>query len=131
MSRDFGWFLLWTVVGAAYGLAVAGALTIGIFVLPVAVITTIVLARQRRSHRGLAGLLGGPGVILAYIAYLNRGGPGEACVATAQSLTCTERSSPWPFLVSALILVLGSLALFAVLRRRDRRRTTGRARAVT
>ena len=54
MSRDFGWFLLWTVVGAAYGLAVAGALTIGIFVLPVAVITTIVLARQRRSHRGLA-----------------------------------------------------------------------------
>jgi thiol:disulfide interchange protein len=81
MSRDFAWFLLWTVVGAAYGLAVAGALTIGIFVLPVAAIT--------------------------------------------------ERSSPWPFLVSALILVLGSLALFAVLRRRDRRRTTGRARAVT
>jgi hypothetical protein len=118
MSRDLGWFLLWTVVGAAYGLAVAGALTIGIFVLPFAVIATIALARQRRSHRGLAGLLGGPGVILAYIAYLNRGGPGEVCVATAQSVTCTERSSPWPFLVAAVAFVLGSFVLFRLMHRR-------------
>jgi hypothetical protein len=120
MSRDLGWFLMWTVVGAAYGLTVAAALTIGIFVLPFAVIATVGLALVRRSHRGLAGLLGGPGVILAYIAYLNRGGPGEICRATADGQTCTERASPWPFLAAALVLGLGSLVLFAAGRHRKR-----------
>ena len=57
-------------------------------------------------------------MILAYIAYLNRGGPGEVCTATAESMTCTERASPWPFLVVAVALVLGSLTLFRLTQRR-------------
>ena len=124
MSRDFGWYLMWMVVGAAYGLTVAAALTIGIFVLPFAVVATIGLARVRRSHRGLAGLLGGPGVILAYIAYLNRDGPGEICRAIDGGEICTERASPWPFLAAALVFVVASVVLFAVLRQRAERRGT-------
>ena len=122
MSRDLGWYLMWMVVGAAYGLTVAAALTIGIFVLPFAVIATIGLARVRRSHRGLAGLLGGPGVILAYIAYLNRDGPGEICRAIDGGEICTEQASPWPFLAAALVFVVASVVLFVVLRQRAERR---------
>jgi hypothetical protein len=61
-------------------------------------------------------------VILAYIAYLNRGGPGEICRATADGQICTERASPWPFLAAALVFVVASVVLFAVLRQRAERR---------
>jgi hypothetical protein len=119
--RAFGWFLAWSAVGGAYAMVLAGALTIGICFLPVAVIATILLARTRRSFPGLVGLIAGPGLLLVYIGYLNRGGPGLGCVTNGGGdQVCTQRYSPWPFLVIGLVLMLGSVALFSLIQHRTR-----------
>jgi hypothetical protein len=53
-------------------------------------------------------LLAGPGVILAYIAYLNRGGPGEVCTVDGREHDMHRaRQSRGHFLVVAVALVLG------------------------
>src|SRR5437899_173201 len=90
MMRGIGWFIAWCLVGAAYALAVAGAFTIGIFVLPVAIVATVALASTRRSRIGLPGLIAGPAVLLGYLVYLNRGGPGDVCVSDAVGRSCTQ-----------------------------------------
>ncbi|MBB5868471.1 hypothetical protein F4553_001850 [Allocatelliglobosispora scoriae] len=118
--RGISWFVAWCLVGTAYALAAAGALTIGIFVLPVAIAATVALALVRRSWIGLPGLIAGPAVLLGYLAYLNRGGPGDVCVSDAVSRSCTEQYSPWPFAVIGSALAIGSLALFALVGRKPR-----------
>ena len=122
--RHIGWFVAWCLVGAAYALAAAGALTIGIFVLPVAIAATVALAFVRRSWIGLPGLIAGPALLLGYLAYLNQGGPGEVCVSDAVSQTCTQEYSPWPFVVVGALLAIGSVALFALVRGIVRHRTS-------
>jgi hypothetical protein len=56
------WFGAWSLVGAAYAVGLVGILTIGIFVLPVAIIGTVLLARQPASLRGAPGLVAGLGL---------------------------------------------------------------------
>ena len=50
-----GWFL----AGALYALSVLGILTIGIFVLPIAIGVTVILVRSPRASVGLPGLVSG------------------------------------------------------------------------
>lgn len=116
--RGFGWFVAWIGVGAAYAMVPAGAFTVGIFFVPVALAATVVLALVRRSHVGLPGLLAGPGLLLGYLAYLNRGGPGDVCVPLpGDGQSCTQEYSPYPFLAAALLFIVAGTALFAARRR--------------
>ena len=73
--RPWAVFIVWSVVGGAYSLALIGILSIGIFVLPVAIVATVLAARLLSTQRGLVGLLAGLGVPPLYVAFLNRGGP--------------------------------------------------------
>ena len=88
----FGWFACWAAVGAAYTTALLGALSIGIFVLPVAVLATWYLARHDRSAGAVSGGLSGIGLPLLYVAAMNREGPGVVC----HGQTCGQQWSPWP-----------------------------------
>lgn len=111
----WAWFLAWLAVGAAYALSVLGMMTIGIFVLPIAVIATVILATRRHATDGLAGLSPGVGLALLYIAFLNRAGPGTICTANSGGgTTCVEQWSPWPWLVFGVALVVGGAVPFAV-----------------
>jgi hypothetical protein len=108
----------WLAIGALYAIGIAGALTIGVFVLPVAIIATIVLARNLRSLPGLPGVFAGFSPVLIYIALLNRDGPGNVCSRNARGGgSCTQEWSPWPFLLVAAVLV----AVSVFLARRPRR----------
>ena len=113
------WFAAWLLVGAGYGISFLGILSVGLFVLPLPVIATILLARQRSAGAGAPGVISGLGVPLCYVAYLNRSGPGTSCTTTTArgGQSCVDEGSPWPWLtVAAVLLVLG-IAIFMVRRR--------------
>jgi hypothetical protein len=98
-------FLGWTLIGASWAFVVASLMTIGVFLVPVAVALTWVVRRWDRDREGLAGLIAGLGVPALYIAYLNREGPGTVCHSSATSTSCTDEWSPWPLLVAGLALI--------------------------
>lgn len=66
------YFIIWMLVGGAWAMAIVGALSIGIFFIPVAIIATVFLVRKPSSRRGIPGLLAGLALPLFYVAYLNR-----------------------------------------------------------
>ncbi len=115
-------FLGWFVAGALYALAVLGMLTIGIFVLPIAIGLTVLLVRSPRASVGLPGLVSGLALPVLYVAYLNRDGPGDVC--TANGAHCTEEWSPWPFVLVGVALLCAGIAVFVYLRARAGRAPT-------
>ena len=116
------WFIAWIVVGVALMLAILGAASIGVFVLPVAVGLAALVATRNGSTVGLPGLISGASLPVFYVAYLNRDGPGTICRSFDGGSSCTEEWSPWPWLVVAVLLLLGGIAVFVVMSRRPDRR---------
>src|ERR1019366_1655169 len=118
--RPWGGMGAWFLVGAAYAVGLVGILSVGIFVLPIAIIGTVFLARQPTSLRGVPGLVSGLGLPLFYIAYLNRGYGGQACQASGSAAAhtlayqCTQALDPWPWLAAGLLLLAASIVVFAV-----------------
>jgi hypothetical protein len=113
-------FLLWGLVGAGLSLGVLGAMTIGIFVLPVAILAGALLLWRRGMTSPVAGALSGAGAIPLYIGWLNRDGPGFICSPTGDSgESCVAQMSPWPWLVVGLALVVAGVVVFSRLRRRS------------
>jgi hypothetical protein len=114
-------FLLWMVAGLLLSLGLVGIASIGIFVLPVAVVLTLLLIRYDRGARRAAGTLVGAALPIFYVAFLNRGGPGIACVTAAATgdQSCVDRLNPLPWALVGLALVALGVALYV--RLRDRR----------
>jgi hypothetical protein len=106
------------VVGAAYMFGFLGALSIGIFVLPVALLATWYLVRRNSSVRTMTGILSGIGLPLLYVALLNRDGPGMVC----DGQNCGQQWSPWPWLIAGLLFVLLGLAAYVLSGSRRRSR---------
>jgi len=88
-------------------------LTIGLFVLPIAVVTTVLLVRRRQAGRGALGLVAGLALPLFYVALLNRDGPGMICSAIEGGTACTQEMSPWPWFAAGLVfLAVGTSAFW-------------------
>lgn len=123
--RTATWFGLWALAGAAGTLGVLTLLTVGVFVLPAALMLGAALAW--RAPRWLAGpaIVAGLGAPLLYVGYLNRGGPGTICTAWAGGGQCTQETSPWPWVGAGLVLALAGVAL-SLLAAQRRPRNQGR-----
>jgi len=124
-------FLAWTAVGAGACFALLSLLSIGVYVaLPVLAATVLLLRWQRGGDAAMFGAISGAAVVLLYIAYLNRGGPGEVCVTTASSQTCTTEWSPWPWFGAGIALFAAGVAAFALLSKltRAKQHLTGNIR---
>ena len=119
-GREWRWYAAWLAVGALYAIAILGVFTIGVFVLPVAVVATVLLVRSPRSLLGRPGVLAGASFPLLYVAFLNRDGPGDVCSRNAHGGSCTQEWSPWPFLLLAAALI----AVSVFLARRPKRTTS-------
>lgn len=103
----WGWFLAWLLVGACAGIGLAAILTVGaVFVVLAAAAAVLLVRKGPRS--AVVGAVSGLSLPLFYLAWLNRGGPGDVCHAVSGGQTCTEEYTPVPFLVvGALLLVAG------------------------
>lgn len=94
------------------------ALTIGVFVLPVALAMAAVLVWRGGRRLAAPGIVAGLGMPLFYVGYLNRSGPGMVCTAAAGGGECTQEMSPWPWLGAGLFFVLAGAALWLAAARR-------------
>ena len=141
--RVSGWpgFLLWALVGVLYGLTYLGVLSIGLFVLPIAIIVTLVAARRVGIWPEILGVVLGPAAALIRLASLNWGIPQcapaeqphmETSVAGTGSLASGTYSQTVRFegcdtldagllMWSAVALATASLAIFIVARYRGLR----------
>jgi hypothetical protein len=98
-----GRFWLWAVAGALVAFSLIAAVSIGLFVLPVAALATVVAARRTHNRTEMLGALVGVGGTCGLIALLQRG-PG--------SLDAT------PWLVAAILLAAAGIAGYALFERR-------------
>lgn len=106
----YGW---WLLVGALLGLGIAALLTVGVLFLPLASGLAIIgiLAPALRNRSAVA-TLAGVAVPALYLAWLNRGGPGDVCEFTSNGGEfCTQEWSPWPFVVAAMLIVAASIVM--------------------
>lgn len=115
-------FLGWAVIGAGLCLGAISIATIGGFVLVVTIACLAALIRWPASRNASTlGLLCGAGLVPGYVAYLNRGGPGNVCQAITGGQECTQEWNPWPFLAVAVLLVVAGIVAFVLVRRRASR----------
>ena len=119
--RPWGSFAAWLAVGVAYSFAAIALASIGLFVFPLVVLATVLLARRKTPRAALAGLVAGLGFPPLYVAFLNRGGPGQVCYSSgAMQTTCAQLLNPWPWAAIGLLFIIVGVALFLGLSRRGR-----------
>lgn len=107
------WIAAWSLVGAAWGLGLIALLSIGVYVLAVALAATVALVLVPAARREAAALLAGPALPLLYVAFLNRSGPGTVCTTSGDSESCVDLWTPWPWVVAAaLFVIIGAGAVY-------------------
>jgi hypothetical protein len=106
-------FLAWPIIGVALSLSVLGAMTIGIFILPFAIVGLLALRKWGGNQKASVGIISGAGLPVLCVAYLNRQGPGMIC-GTYESGGgyCMEEYSPLPFLLFGTALVVIGVLLY-------------------
>jgi len=88
-ARTWPWFVAWMIVGVGYAFGLIEGL-IGLPLLIVGVIPVALLSRRPASMRGVAGVCSGLGLVPAYIAFLNRAGPGDVCSHVPNGSSCVS-----------------------------------------
>jgi len=106
------YFGLWFLVGAGACLAVLGVLTIGFFVAPVVAVLAGVLLVSAGASRGIFGAVSGASLMLFFVAWTNREGPGEVCTVKPHFTECAERWNPWPWFVVGLVFLSVGIIVF-------------------
>ncbi len=106
-------FAWWCLAGAGMCFGLLALLTVGPLVLLATFILCGFLLWRLDFGWGMAGVLSGAGLPVLYVAWLNRGGPGEVCHGDARAISCADAWSPWPFVAVALLLVAAGLVVFA------------------
>jgi hypothetical protein len=123
-GRGPAWLGAWLAVGAAFTLSFPGALTIGLFVLPFALVLLLIVVRRSPHLLEAIGLVSGTGVMLPLLAFRNR--DYEPCSANGfqrlapgqQSVSCGGwNPHPWLYLGIA-VTAAGVLAYLAASRAR-------------
>jgi hypothetical protein len=111
---DCASFWAWAVVGCALAF---GAVSLGpLLLVPVAILAVVMASR---TSRGSAfGLLTGVGLLLLFVSYVNREGPGTTCWQHGTASGCDDHLNPLPWLVLGLGLVVAGIGAFALTRAR-------------
>ena len=101
------WFWAWTLVGCgvALGLTALGPLALG-----PTLILGLALASRAEARSSAFGLLTGAGLLLLYVAWVQRAGPGTTCWRTATASGCDQHLNPLPWLAAGLALTVAGFA---------------------
>jgi hypothetical protein len=104
--REWAWFAAWALVGAAAALAtVSLGLLVGI---PAAAVAAVMASRPTIRHSAL-GLVFGAGLLLLYVAYVQRQGPGTTCWHRGTASGCDQHLNPIPWLVLGVVFVVAGV----------------------
>jgi hypothetical protein len=103
-------FCAWTLIGAV---AALGLVSLGPIALGPALIAGAALSTSTTARRSRFGLLAGAGLVLLFIAYLQRQGPGTTCWHTATAAGCEQHLNPIPWLLIGLLLTATATVLQA------------------
>jgi len=103
------WFVAWSVAGAALTFSFLTGLSIGLFVLPLAAVLLLWVARRAPHLPDALGFVEGIAVLLLLVAFLNRAGSGV---------------DPAPWLEAGLSLGGFTLVAYVLLRLRTARAGT-------
>ncbi len=110
---------VWGLAGALAAFGVAGLATIGLFLLALAsVLVAVAFAVPALRRPSVPGVLIGLSTAPLFVGWLNRGGPGTVCTTTADSTTCADQWSPWPFVAVGVLLAGAGVALLVTAGRR-------------
>ena len=101
-SGGWHWFSVWVLLGSA---AALGAVSLGPLLLLPSALVAVLVWRRPRARRSAFGLLTGAGMLLLYVAWVQRDGPGTTCRHTATASGCDQHLNPLPWLVLGIILV--------------------------
>jgi hypothetical protein len=105
-AAECRWFWTWALVGAGASL---GVVSLGLLALAPVVLMGSLLATNPAAHRPAAGLLTGAGLLLIYVAWLQRAGPGVTCWHTATASGCDEHLNPVPWLLGGLVMFVAGI----------------------
>jgi hypothetical protein len=129
-ASGWGWFGAWTVVGALVTFSFLTGFSIGLFVLPVAVLAVWVVGSRSPSRSAAFGLISGAGFMCLVVWLLHRGDvpcPEDGSLSGVpgqESVGCGGMDAQ-PWLVAAIVLVLAGVLAFAAAHRQDRRSALG------
>jgi hypothetical protein len=112
--NDKRWFAAWIIIGCALALA---AVSLGPLLAIPATVIAVLMLRKPAARRGAYGALVGVGVLLLFVAYLNRDGPGTACWQHGSTSGCGQDLNPLPWLFLGLAFVVGGFVAQRLRRR--------------
>ncbi len=95
-------FVVWVVLGLVFCLSFLVFPTAGLVLILIAAVLAV---RRPTLRRSWFGALVGIGVILLYVAYVQRHGPGTVCWQRGTEAGCDEYLNPWPWLVAGAAFV--------------------------
>ena len=100
------WFWAWALLGCT---ATLGIVSLGVIVLaPLAALGALMALRPERRCAAF-GLISGAGLLLTYVAWVQRAGPGTTCWRTATSSGCDQHLNPLPWLVAGIVLFIAGM----------------------
>ena len=111
---DGRWFAAWIVVGCALAL---GTVSLGLLVVLPVVVIAVLMSRRPAALRSAYGALVGVGLLLLFVAYLNREGPGTTCWQHGTASGCDEHLNPLPWLALGVALIAGGFVAHRLRRR--------------
>ena len=119
-GRGCRWFWAWSLVGAALCFSFLTGLSIGLLLLPFALLLLwLVLSRSPRWPESI-GFVEGAGLVLLLVAYLNRDyrpcGAGPHILRAGESYSCGG-FDPHPWLYMGLAIAALAAIAYAVVRR--------------
>jgi hypothetical protein len=118
--RHWWMFFGWLLVGVLWATSVAGAASIGLFILPFAGLATWFLVRRPDVRSGMPGLIAAGGLPFFFVAGLNHTPQGTVLRGSnGGPVSGFVRTNPWPWVtVGVLFIVVGVVVFFVLTRRR-------------
>jgi hypothetical protein len=101
------WFWAWALLGCA---AALGFVSLGVLVVAPATVVAGLMASRPVVRRSAFGLVSGVGILLVFVAWVQRAGPGTTCWHTASASGCDQHPNPLPWLFVGLALFVGGIA---------------------
>jgi hypothetical protein len=103
-------FWAWALIGGA---AALGVVTFGVLLLVPVLVVGGLMASRPTIRRSALGLISGAGLLLLYVAWVQRSGPGTTCWQHATASGCDQHLNPLPWLLAGIALFIGGIVAFA------------------